>query len=222
MVLLISPKTTKPSELNLDFFREPNTGLLYLAAILDLHDIFVEILDLEQYSHLDPYEIKSILHKKSVNHNIFGITSLTNTFYDAISIAATVKKINPNNITIFGGPHVSFLFKKILNEYNKKENLIDFICIGEAEESFLELVKIIQKHYTNNTKDISSYEVKINSIEGLAYINSKEKVQFTDKPSDIIDLKKLPLPARFKLTNINYYYSAVSYTHLTLPTTPYV
>jgi len=35
MILLINPKTTKPTEFQTDFFREPNLGILYLAAILD-------------------------------------------------------------------------------------------------------------------------------------------------------------------------------------------
>ena len=46
MILLINPKTTKSTELQTDFFREPNLGILYLAAILDRNHLPVEILDL--------------------------------------------------------------------------------------------------------------------------------------------------------------------------------
>jgi len=45
MILLINPKTTKPTEFQTDFFREPNLGILYLAAILDQNNIPVELLD---------------------------------------------------------------------------------------------------------------------------------------------------------------------------------
>ncbi|GAH40313.1 unnamed protein product, partial [marine sediment metagenome] len=63
MILLINPKTTKPTEFQTDFFREPNLGILYLAAILDQNNIPVEILDLEQYYGLEPEELNKIINK---------------------------------------------------------------------------------------------------------------------------------------------------------------
>ena len=49
MILLINPKTSKTSEVQREFFREPNLGILYLTAILELNNIPTDILDLEQF-----------------------------------------------------------------------------------------------------------------------------------------------------------------------------
>ncbi|MCK4286612.1 MAG: cobalamin-dependent protein, partial [Candidatus Lokiarchaeota archaeon] len=135
MILLINPKTSKASEVQRAFFREPNLGILYLTAILDNHNISVDILDLEQYLDFTELEIEDVIKEKAKNYNIFGITSLTNTFHLAIDIARIIKKQDRNNYIILGGPHVTFMYKEILENDKKSENLIDFICIGEAEKS---------------------------------------------------------------------------------------
>jgi len=207
MILLINPSTSKPSEFRTQFFREPNLGLLYLAAILDLNDIPVEILDLEQFIDLNESELENLINERIVGYRIFGITALTNTFHLALKIARLVKT-EQQNYVILGGPHVSFMYKEIL-EYDKKtENLIDFICIGEAEISFLELVKILTTQILEG-KNLSNYETQLKSVKGLAFINSKGKLTVT-KSTDIINLKDLPLPARYKLSQENYYYSVAN------------
>ncbi|MFW9972076.1 MAG: cobalamin-dependent protein, partial [Candidatus Odinarchaeota archaeon] len=143
MILLINPRTSKPSEVHTKYFREPNLGLLYLAAILDLDNIPVDILDLEQFIELNENELEDLIKNKITNYKIFGITSLTNTFHLALNIARIIKNQDKENYVILGGPHVSFMYKEILKHDKKMENLIDYICIGEAENSFLELIRIL-------------------------------------------------------------------------------
>ncbi|MCK4370928.1 MAG: hypothetical protein KAW03_07655, partial [Candidatus Lokiarchaeota archaeon] len=75
MILLINPRTSKPSEVRSQFFREPNLGLLYLTAILDLNDIPVDILDLEQFVDLNEVELENIIKERIADYKIFGITS---------------------------------------------------------------------------------------------------------------------------------------------------
>ena len=143
MILLINPRTSKSSEVHSPFFREPNLGLLYLAAVLDLNEIPVDVLDLEQFRDLSEIELYDVIKEKLIGYSIFGITALTNTFHIALDIARIIKNHDANNIVILGGPHVSFLYEEILENDKKKENLIDFICIGEAEKNFLKLIKIL-------------------------------------------------------------------------------
>ena len=137
MILLINPKTTKVSEIHTDFFREPNSGLLYLTAVLDNEGIPVDIFDFEQYFDLTFNEQLSALINDIENYELFGISCLTNTYHLALKIAETIKGVNRDKIVTLGGPHVSFLFKEIL----PNQDVIDFICVGEAEESFLRLSK---------------------------------------------------------------------------------
>ncbi len=209
MILLINPKTTKPSEIQTDFFREPNLGILYLAAVLDSYNIPVDILDLEQFINMNKVELKKLIKTKIVNYKIFGITSLTNTFNIALEIARIIKEQDINNCIILGGPHVSFLFREILENDYKTEKLINFICVGEAETSFLKLIKILRVKLERN-KRIEDFEVDLNSIKGISYINSKGEFIFTGYPDKLIDVESLPLPARYKLTQDKYFYNVAN------------
>ncbi|UCC21001.1 MAG: B12-binding domain-containing radical SAM protein [Promethearchaeota archaeon] len=208
MILLINPRTSKPSEVRSQFFREPNLGLLYLAAILDLNELPVDILDLEQFIDLNEAELESVIIERIQGYRIFGITSLTNTFHLALSIARIIKSHRNENYIILGGPHVSFMYHQILKNDQKTENLIDFICIGEAENSFLHLVEILESQILSG-KNFDNYEKQINSIPGIAYINSERKL-YVNQAYDNIDIGDLPLPARYKLPQENYYYSVAN------------
>ncbi|MBY9014952.1 MAG: B12-binding domain-containing radical SAM protein [Candidatus Lokiarchaeota archaeon] len=204
MILLINPKTTKPTEFQSEFFREPNLGILYLAAILDQNNIPVEILDLEQYYGLEPEELNKIIIEKIEQYKIIGITSLTNTFYLAKQIAELIKKSNTEKILVLGGPHVSFQYEEIL----KTEPVIDFICVGESETSFLELTNLIIRD-KNNKMSFQAFERELDTIKGLAYRNLEGNVLFTGLPKPI-DIETIPLPSRYLLSQDNFYYRAAS------------
>ena len=199
MILLINPKTTKSKEIQTEYFREPNLGLLYLAAVLDQHDIHVDILDVEQYFQLENYNLKSLIETKIQPYSIFGLTSLTNIFPFTLEIIQMIKEIKPWAKIILGGPHVSFLYNDIL----KENKLIDYICIGEAENSFPLLVSALILRL-NKKITIDNFYQQINQIRGIAY-RKNNKVIFTGSP-DTTDLNTLPLPARYKLQQDNYYY----------------
>jgi len=204
MILLINPKTTKSTELQTEFFREPNLGILYLAAILDQNNISVELLDLEQYYGLESEDIDPIILEKIKNHDIIGITSLTNTFHLAIHFAKLVKNYSRKKIVVLGGPHVSFKYEEILNE----EDSIDFICIKESENSFPELISLITRIKDNNEL-IRNYETELNKIKGLAYKNFEGEITFTGSPNPV-KIDNLPLPARYLLSQENFYYKVAS------------
>ncbi|MFW9819472.1 MAG: B12-binding domain-containing radical SAM protein [Candidatus Thorarchaeota archaeon] len=208
MILLINPRTSKPSEIHTQYFREPNLGILYLAAILDLNDIPVDILDLEQFKDLNDKEFVEVIKERIINYRIFGITSLTNTFHLALNIARIIKNQNQDNIIILGGPHVSFTYKEILEHDKKTEKLIDFICIGEAENSFLKLAEILTSG-SFNYKILSNYEPQLKNLNGVAFIDSEGKL-FLNSAMERIKLETLPLPARYKLPQDNYYYTVAN------------
>ncbi|MFW9879473.1 MAG: B12-binding domain-containing radical SAM protein [Candidatus Thorarchaeota archaeon] len=205
MILLINPKTSKSSKIQKKFFREPNLGILYLAAVLDSNNIPVDILDLEQYLDFDETDLKIIIKEKISSYKIFGITSMTNTFHLALDLAKIIKEQDKNNFVVLGGPHVTFVYKEILENDFITENLIDFICIGESENSFLKLVKLLILKISNNKNSID-IEDKLSSIQGIAFINSKGSL-IVNNTLITTDLKNLPLPARYKLSHEYYYYT---------------
>ncbi len=204
MILLINPKTTKPTEFQTDFFREPNLGILYLAAILEQNNIPVEILDLEQYYGLDPEELNKIIIEKITHYEIIGITSLTNTFYLVKQIAELIKQSNREKIVVLGGPHVSFQYEEIL----KAEPVIDFICVGESETSFLELTNLVIRE-KNSLMSSQAFGRELDAIKGLAYRNLEGSVTFTGFPKSI-DIDTIPQPPRYLLSQENFYYRVAS------------
>jgi len=208
MILLINPRTSKPSEVRTQFFREPNLGILYLAAILDLYNLPVDILDLEQFIDLNDVELEELLKERIANYKIFGITSLTNTIHLALNIARIIKNQDQENYVILGGPHVSFTYKEILEHDKKAENLIDYICIGEAEISFPKLIKVLRQNL-GNKKRLINCEAQLRNINGFAFINSKGELIINPNIENI-KLENLPLPARFKLSQENYYYTVAN------------
>jgi anaerobic magnesium-protoporphyrin IX monomethyl ester cyclase len=209
MVLLINAKTSKPSEINVDFFREPNNGLLCLVAILEANGIDSEILDLEQYRQVNQSNKDKAIIDEASKHKIIGLTSLTNTFHIVMHVASIIKDLFPKKLIVLGGPHVSFLFKSILKSDFQGKNVIDFICIGEAEYSFLNLVKLLRSHKIDSL-NVSSISEKIDKIKGIVYINSKGEISQSAMPTQIIKLEDLPLPARYKLSPIHYAYNVAN------------
>ena len=204
MILLINPKTTKPTEFQTDFFREANLGILYLAGVLEQNNIPVEILDLEQYYGLEPEELNKIIIEKIDHYEIIGITSLTNTFYLVKQIAELIKRSNKEKIVVLGGPHVSFQYEEIL----KAEPVIDFICVGESETSFLELTNLIIRE-KNNLMSSQAFGRELDAIKGLAYRNLEGNVIFTGLPKSI-DIDTIPQPPRYLLSQENFYYRVAS------------
>ena len=204
MILLINPKTTKPTEFQNEFFREPNLGLLYIAAILDQNNIPVEILDLEQYYGLEPEELNKIIIEKIERYEIIGITSLTNTFYLVKQIAELIKRYNKEKIVVLGGPHVSFQYEEIL----KAEPVIDYICVGESETSFLELVNLVIQD-KSNIMSSQAFGRELDAIKGLAYRNLEGNVIFSGLPKPI-DIDTIPQPSRYLLSQENFYYRVAS------------
>lgn len=208
MILLINPKTSKDDQIDTEqYFREPSLGLLYLAAMLDSEEIDVNILDLEQYYHLNNHELEALIKRKIKSYQIFGITCLTNTLSLSIKIAKIIKKVSLSNITVFGGPHATFQYKNMLKINIDGERLIDFVCIGESEFSFLQLAKTL-KNAKEHNKIPSKHELK--RIKGLAFIDNKQKLIFTGSTNSYIDLEKIPLPARYLLPQKNYKYTVAN------------
>ena len=107
--------------------REPPTGLMLLAAILEEKGYTVEILDATLLEHPEQY-----IREHIGDYRMLGLTSLTNTFPEVQTIIRLAKHMHPGLFIVVGGPHVSFLSDAILEEMPE----VDAVFIGEAERSF--------------------------------------------------------------------------------------
>jgi len=110
----------------------------------------------------------------------------------AYEVASTVKDIDKDIITVLSGLHPSARPTDSLKHPN-----IDFVVIGEAEYTMLELVEALEQGSIKNFK----------RIRGIGYIKNGKTVVTPQRPV-IKDLDSLPFPARHLLP-MDTYFAAV-------------
>jgi len=154
----------------------PPLGLAYLGAALEAAGVEVRLLDLVVF----PYSkkmLESVLH--SFSPHFVGVTAVTMTFDYAAKVIKDVKSIDPLIWTIMGGPHVSFCAQETMRALPQ----LDFICLGEGEETVVQLVREAQDG------------CQWNNVKGLVYRQGHE-IHSTGPRDAITDMDAIPLPAR--------------------------
>ncbi len=173
-------------------------GLAYLAAVLR-KDFDVKVLDGRakfqrivpknskwEYFGFTPEEI--IEQVKTYSPNVVGISCLSSFhFPDVVDLFERVKKIDNEIVTVTGGTHPTFLADQVM----KKHSSIDFIVMGEGEETFHQLLLNINS------------EKEYNQLNGLAFRNNGT-YQINPKTKYIENLDDLPYPA-FDLFPLDFY-----------------
>ncbi|MCD6309086.1 MAG: B12-binding domain-containing radical SAM protein [Candidatus Eremiobacteraeota bacterium] len=157
-------------------FHSASPALGALSGYLVEKGINVEVLDLNLLP--DPWAVLEETIKKS-RPDIAGITcTVVPHIYDALQVAALIKMLDKNIITVGGG----HMFNALAEESLRAGNL-DFIVIGEGEITFLELINTLAGKNTGFSK-----------IKGLAYLSEGKFIK-TEPRSLIPDLNDLPYPA---------------------------
>jgi anaerobic magnesium-protoporphyrin IX monomethyl ester cyclase len=154
----------------------PPLGLAYLGAALEHAGIEVRLLDLVVF----PYS-KKILEAvlQEFSPDFVGATAVTMTFDAAAEVIRDVKEIDPAIRTIMGGPHVSFCARETMRALPA----LDFICLGESEESIVELVRAAEDG------------CRWDGIKGIVYRQGTE-IRSTGLRGPIPDIDAIPAPAR--------------------------
>jgi len=109
----------------------------------------------------------------------------------AYEVASIVKSIDKDIITVLSGLHPSSRPADSLMHPNT-----DFVVIGEAEYTMLELVEVLEQRTTESLK----------KIRGIGYTKNGETVITPPRPA-IQDLDSLPFPARHLLPMEAYFAS---------------
>lgn len=160
----------------------PPLGLAYLGAVLEKAGLTVNIFDLT-LEHDKPFE-KMLEEIVISSPDIIGLSAMSHNYVNALEIAKFLKK-NTNATIVFGGPHPTIMPEEVLqNEF------IDFVVLGEGEETFLKMCQCLQVK-------------KFDGIDGLCYKNNG-KIVIQPKKHFIKDLDKLPFPARHLLKLDSY------------------
>jgi radical SAM superfamily enzyme YgiQ (UPF0313 family) len=183
-------KFQKPLKGLFDATQLPPTDLMYLAAVaenitedFDGNPISYEA-KIKDYSLFDGNqlaEFESDLKNFAPDYLVLNVS--TTTFQKDMSVLKIAKNIFPEIITIVKGAF--FLTNKTGVLYDYKD--LDYVIIGEAEETLKEILQ------NKNPKD----------IQGLGYRDGFV-AKYTGKRPFILDLDKLPFPARHLINNDIY------------------
>ena len=151
--------------------KTPPIGIAYLASTIEKAGHTVKIID----STVMNYRLRHIKREiKRFNPDVVGVTAMTTFIYDALEVLKLVKKLNPNCLTVLGGPHPTVQTKEILNEVD----FVDVIVRGEGEKTLLELI------------EKSNFE----KIDGISYKENNKIIE--NKNRELIkDLDSIPFPA---------------------------
>ncbi len=191
-ILLIQPPdfhmitTNVPSVVDEESGVYPPLGLLYVAAYLEQNTSHqVEILD-TLLDRLTYEQIEEEIRQRKPD--IVGIQAMTFTLIDATLTAQAVKKVDPSIPVIFGGPHV-FIYPQETMMIPE----VDYIVIGEGEETFPQLIEALEKD-----RDLTH-------IHGIGYRDFQGNPQITSLVPLNQNLDDLPLPARHLIPQERYY-----------------
>ncbi len=178
----------------------PPMGLGYIASIVEKMGAEVKILDCllrgwDQTKEVDNILIRVGLSDLEIKNIIFefepdlvGINCQFSRQYKIYHrLFSLVKKAMPKCITVAGGPHTTVCPEEVLNDPN-----CDFVVMGEAEDSFKDLIEAL-----NNDNSF-------NNIDGLGW-KTKDKTQINPKQKWIEDLDTIPFPA-FHLMDLESYF----------------
>ncbi len=157
---------------------QESLGLNYLAAFIRKNGYYIDVLDANFYLKKLSYEqiIQFTIKNK---YDIVGLPVYTPIFSTSIDIAKRIKEANSRIKIIFGGHHVTFSHKDILENFP----FVDIIVRGEGEITLLELI--------NKIKDKQA----LGEIKGITYRNEEKIIENSSMPL-IEDLDTLPFPIR--------------------------
>jgi len=143
----------------------------YIGAAAKVEGFEVEII--QQQHKSDKEVLQEII---DFSPELVGFSVMTYNYPASLSLAKKIKQHNPEILTVFGGYHPSF-FPEIV-----KEDAIDFVIIGEGEETFRELLQVLNS------------ERNLKEVKGLAFYDGK--VHINEPRERIKDLDSLPNPLR--------------------------
>ena len=157
----------------------PSFGLLSLAASVQAKtEATVEILDCTTFT--DPWG--DLAHRIAADKpDLIGVTcSATCLSPEAVEAIKLAKKLSPQSVVVAGGSHFSLAAEEMLSSIEE----LDYLVIGEGEETFAALASRIAKKGGGNVDD----------IPGLAF-RRDGTIVFTKPRNLITDLDALPMPA---------------------------
>lgn len=158
-------------------YPQPPMGLALIAAILEKEGYEVTVIDANALN-LRPSEVTPLI----TGADVVGLTAMTPTIGQAISIARHLKPANPNLTIILGGAHATLLPAETLATAPE----IDIIVKGEGEKTIVTLLQALAEKQA------------LDDIAGISYRQDGQIIH-NPLPSTNVDLNSLPFLAYHRL-----------------------
>ncbi|MCK4245165.1 MAG: B12-binding domain-containing radical SAM protein, partial [Candidatus Omnitrophica bacterium] len=198
VLLFIPPAITFKDYLDVNPL--PPLGLGYLGAVLEDAGIEVKIVDCLMEGWHNRIEVAENIIRVGLSFDqiediirgygpdIVGVNNMfTKQRGNAHKIYDLAKRVDRNIITIGGGAHPTVMPELVLSDQN-----VDFIVLGEGEDTITGLVNFIE-----GKGDISV-------LDGVGY-KENGQIRIIPKTKFIADLDRLPFPARHLLNMERYF-----------------
>ena len=164
-------------------------ALVYLASYLRERISGIEFIIID--APLEDLDDKEVAKRvKDFNPDLVGLTGLTYHTPYVKSVAREIKELLPDTPIVAGGAGVSSDPADVL-----QESAIDFGVLGEGEDAFYALIKIIETGEDHN---------KLNSV---VYRNADGKVVWNKDHPLIQDPDSIPFPA-YDLLEVEKYFTS--------------
>lgn len=164
---------------------DPPLGILYIAGYIKKYSGHeIKIID-AQVERLSYDELKERI--KQFFPEIIGITTMTFTLLDVMETIKIAKEVCPQAKIALGGPHVHIFPEETINLKN-----VDYVIVGEGEETFFQLAK-----------NIGNNEA-LKKISGLVF-KENGKIVNTGIKDYCANLDNLPFPPREMLPYEKYF-----------------
>jgi anaerobic magnesium-protoporphyrin IX monomethyl ester cyclase len=161
-------------------------GLCYIAALMRQSGYVVSILDAEA-EQLGI--VSSVAKIMDFSPDVVGVTCMTSGVVNAHEVMKILKDKMPQVCTIAGGPHITAIPERTLDEFPS----FDILVIGEGEITFKEIMEA-----KNDGKSLRQ-------VNGVAFKDQGENV-FTPSRTRVKNLDDLPLPAYDLLPELKKHY----------------
>jgi len=151
----------------------PPLGLLYIAAVLEKAGHQVQIFD------SDPeYQDTMLKEIREFNPELIGLSFLTVAYQRAYNLCKALKRELPDVTYCAGGVHTTVKPHETIKEFD-----LDFIVIGEGEDTIVEVCEKLEK------------KEGVAGVNGVMYRKDGEIIE-NGKRDMITDLDTIPFPAR--------------------------
>ncbi len=159
---------------NLKRWRPPNLAMTSLAGNIEGHEV-----------RIGDFMMNRVNIKQTVTElindykpDVVGTSAMSFQFSTAKRIAALIKSLRKETVTVLGGYHATLLYDELCTTDESKP--FDYVIRGEGESSFAELLDALEG------------KRRMESVRGLSYRNGGGFKHNPHRPPEDMDRLKLP------------------------------